>query len=251
MTVIDMSGYFGKWPFWPIKHTTRESLISLLDREGIDQCVVASTRSIFVNCQAGNIEVDDLARNSNGRIHAFAIINPVDEKSACEILQDAHQRGMKGFRLLPQYHRYHLDDDPVLHEVLALGQELGMTLVIPIRLILHWGLPQLDVREVNSIAGEFPQLNMVISGVNYGEFRDALAVMRRHSNVGFEISCMQMVDGIEILVNKVGAERVYLGTGLPLMYPTPGMYKILKAQITEREKELILGSNASRLLSGV
>ncbi len=45
-----------------------------------------------------------------------------------------------------------------------------------------------------------------------------------------------MVDGIETLVNNVGAERVYMGTGMPLMYPLPCIYKIQKAQISDREK---------------
>ncbi len=125
-----------------------------------------------------------------------------------------------------------------------------MTVVIPLRLILHWGLPQLDVREINTVAQNFPKLKIIIGGVNYSEVRDALAVMRRHENVGIETSCLQMVNGIETLVNKAGAERVYLGTGLPLMYPLPGIYKIQKAQISEKEKELILGGNASRIFSG-
>jgi predicted TIM-barrel fold metal-dependent hydrolase len=74
--------------------------------------------------------------------------------------------------------------------------------------------------------------------------------MRKFDNIGFETSCLQMVDGIETLVRKVGAERVYMGTGMPLMYPYPCIYKIQKAQISDREKELILGENASNLLSG-
>jgi predicted TIM-barrel fold metal-dependent hydrolase len=250
MAIIDFSAYYGLWPYWKIKTTTKADLIALLDKMGIDQAVVASTRSIFFECRQGNEDVVAFSRESNGRVHGFAVVNPTDEKNACDILQSNHQAGMRGFRLLPQQHRYHLDDDPCLNEVLALGQDLGMTVVIPIRMILHWGLPQLDDREINTVAQKFPRLNIVIGGVNYGEFRDALAVMRRYKNVGFETSCMQMVHGVETLVNKVGAERVYMGTGLPLMYPLPGIYKIQKAQISDRERELILGGNAERILFG-
>lgn len=249
MKIIDLSGYYGQWPYWLIKATTRTDLLALMDNVGIDQIVVASTRSIFLNCRDGNLDAGQLAHNADGRFHTFAVINPTDEASACDLLTEAHRDGMKGFRLFPQQHQYHLDDDPVLNSLLALGQDLGMAVVIPIRLILHWGLPQLDVREINTVAKNFPKLNIIIGGVNYGEFREALAVMRRYDNVSFETSCMQMVNGIEILVNKVGAERVYLGTGLPLMYPKPGLYKIFKAQISDHDKELILGGNAARLLS--
>lgn len=249
MAIIDISTYYGKWPHWPIKVTTQTDMIALMDRVGIDQVVVASTRSVFRDCREGNLEAGQLAHDQSGRFHAFAVIDPTDEESARDLLAAVNRDGVKGFRLFPQHHQYHLDDDPALNSVLELGQDLGMTVLIPIRLILHWGLPQLDVREINIVAKNFPELNIIIGGVNYGEFREALGVMRRYKNVGFETSCLQMVNGIEILVNKVGAERVYLGTGLPLMYPLPGIYKIDKAQIGEREKELILGGNAARLLS--
>jgi uncharacterized protein len=249
MTIIDISGYFGHWPYWPIKTLTGPDLIALLDKSGIDQMVVASTRSIFNNSELGNHEAAELANSSAGRIHAFVIVNPTNSSKACDQLTRSFQAGIKGFRLLPQYHRYRLDDDPGLNHLLSLAQDLGMVAVIPIRLILHWGLPQLDVRDINVVAANFPRLRVIISGVNYGEFRDALAVMRRHENVGFETSCMQMVNGIETLVQKAGAERVYMGTGAPLMYPAPGVYKIIKAEINERDKELILGGNAARLLS--
>lgn len=251
MSIIDFSAYFGLWPYWKTKYTTQADLIGLLDHEGIDKAVVVSTRSVFFEPREGNEDAYSFSRDSQSRVDAFAVINPCDELNACELLKTAHASGMRGLRLFPQQHRYHLDDDPVLNDLLALCQELDMTVVIPIRMILHWGLPQLDVREINTVAQNFPKLNVVIGGVNYGEFRDALAVMRRHQNVGFETSCMQMVNGIEILVNKVGAERIYMGTGLPIMYPLPGIYKIQKARITDRERELILGGNASRLLAGV
>jgi predicted TIM-barrel fold metal-dependent hydrolase len=250
MAIIDFSAYYGLWPYWKIQHTTPSDLLGLLDKWGIDQAVVVSTRSIFFECRQGNEDVVQFSRESQGRVHGFAVVNAAQENDALDILQSAHQAGMRGFRLFPQQHRYHLDDDPCLNDVLALGQELGMTLAIPIRSILHWGLPQLDVREIDTVARNFPQLRVVIGGVNYGEFRDALAVLRRHENVCFETSCMQMVNGIETLVKKVGAERVFMGTNLPLMYPYPGIYKIQKAQISDREKELIMGGNAARVLAG-
>jgi predicted TIM-barrel fold metal-dependent hydrolase len=249
MAIIDLTGYYGHWPHWPIQVTNRPQLIELLDRTGIDQTVVASTRSIFLNCAEGNAEVYRLSQDSGGRIHSFAVINPVYAESACQMLADAHTAGVKGFRLVPQHHQYRLDDDPVLNEVLALGQELGMAVIIPIRLILHWGLPQLDVREIGVIGQKFPKLKVIIGGVNYGEFRDALGVMRRCENVGFETSCLQLVEGIETLVDKVGVERIYFGTALPLMYPYPALYKIIKARVSDQAKEQILGGNAARLLA--
>jgi predicted TIM-barrel fold metal-dependent hydrolase len=248
MKIFDINAYFGLWPHWEISVTTPVALIALLDQYHIEQAVVASTRGVFLNSEEGNQHTHSLMQTYPERILGFAIVNPRDEKTAVEQVEQAHRDGFAGLRLFPQHHQYRLDDDPYLADILSLAQDLEMPVLVPIRMILHWGLPQLDVRELDGIAQRFPRLRLIIGGVNYGELRDALAVMRRRPLVGFETSCMQMAFGIETLVQKVGAERIYFGSALPLMYPAPAVFKIEKAEISDHDKELIFGLNALHLL---
>ena len=248
MKLVDINAYFGLWPHWEISTTTPEALVALLDKHGIHQAAVASTRGVFLSGAKGIQHVHSLMQTYPQRILGFAIVNITEEEAAVRQVEEAHRLGFCGLRLFPQHHQYRLDDDPYLADVLSLAQDLEMPVLIPIRMILHWGLPQLDVRDLDGIARRFPKLRLIIGGVNYGELRDALAVMRHHAQVGFETSCMQMTFGIETLVKKAGAERIYFGTALPLMYPAPAIFKIEKAEISDAEKEMIFGLNALQLL---
>jgi len=248
MKLIDITAYFGKWPHWPISVTTSKALIELMDKWKIDQAVVASLRSVFLNCADGHQELCDLVKEYPKRIIGFAMVSPKDEKSALAQVEQTYKDGCKGLRLFPQHHQYRLDDDPTLEAILNLAQDYNLPVHIPSRIMLHWGLPQLDVREVEGVAARFPKVNFIVGGLNYSEVRDTLGVMRRRSNVFFETSCLQMVRGIETFVEKAGADRVLFGTGLPLQYPSPGIAKIAHAEVSDGDKEKIFGLNAQNLL---
>jgi predicted TIM-barrel fold metal-dependent hydrolase len=248
MKLIDMTVYYGKWPDWPIKYNSPDGLVEQMDRWEIAQAIVASTRSVFLNCQDGHQEIQDLVAKYPERFIGFAIVSPKDGDKALSQVETVHRNGLKGLRLLPQHHQYRLDDDPILADILTLAQKLGMPVQIPCRIMLHWGLPQLDVREIDGIAARFPGLRIMTGGLNYSELRDLIGVMRRQANVTFETSCMQMYNGIETLVEKVGADRIFFGSGMLLQYPSPGIAKITHAQISDEDKEKILGLNAERWL---
>lgn len=248
MAIIDLNGYCGHWPYWPIEVTTTEGLVRTLDRFKIDQVAVTSTMGVFLEREDGNRHTAKVMEEAPSRVIGFATVSPVDEKKACSQLARWYTAGMKGVRLFPQHHRYRLDDDPFLADILKMAEILELPVLIPIRLIANWSLPVMDVREIEPIVKRYPRVQFIIGGVNYGEFRDTMAILRRHENVGIETSCLQFVRGVKTLVDKIGAERVYLGTGLPLQYPAPGLAKVEHAEIGDDAKELILGGNAERLL---
>lgn len=249
MAVIDLNGYCGHWPYWPIDDTTVEELIETMDKSGIDQVAITSTKGLFLEREDGNEHTAEVVNAAPERLLGFATVSPVDGRAACEQVARWHAAGFKGLRFFPQHHAYRLDDDPILADILHLARTLELPVLIPIRVMANWSLPVFDVRGIGDIAQRYPRVEFIIGGVNYGELRDALAVMRKNQNVGLETSCLQFAEGVEKVVDAVGAERVYLGTGLPLQYPSPGLAKIQHAGVKDAAKQLILGENAARLLS--
>ena len=249
LPATDFTAYSGSWPYWRNRYASAQGLLELMSRSQIGRAVAASTRSIFVDAANGNDEVAALARQHPEHIVAFGSVNPLEGNVAlAEVQRCATSLGMKGLRLYPAHHGYRLKPDPVLDEVLGAAGSLGLIVALPVRLIMTWGLPTVDLQQIGATVARFPRCTFVLGGVNYGELRDALELMRDHRNLYFETSCFQTLDGIRLLVDKVGAERVLLGIGLPLQYPSPGLHKLLRAKISDREKELIANGNASRLL---
>ena len=246
--IIDIHAYCGNWPYWQLRVDTSSDLVRLLDQFGIAKAVVTSTTGVFVAPADGNQHTADTIATHPDRLLGFATVCPWDE-DAPEQLQRAADLGMRGLRLFPQHHGYRFDDDPVLAGILAVAEKCRLPILIPARIMANWSMPTLDVRQIGDLASRYPKLQFVIGGVNYGEVRDALSVMRRCPNVGLETSCLQIHNGVKLFVERAGAERIYFGSGLPLQYPGAGLAKIQHAQISDAAKDMILGGNAARLLS--
>jgi predicted TIM-barrel fold metal-dependent hydrolase len=248
MAVIDICGYCGVWPYWPLRAKTPTDLLNLMDRWKIDRIALTSLKAIFAGCRDGNDETRRVIKEEPSRMIAFAAASPDLGTRACEYIEECQHMGMRGLRLFPQHHRFRLDESPWLASILKMASKLAWPVLIPIRLMMNWGLPTLDVRTIGGIAAAYSHVQFIIGGVNYGELADALAVMNRYNNVAIETSCLQSLGGVKLLADEVGPERVLLGTGLPLQYPSAGLAKIEHAEISDRAKELILGLNAERLL---
>lgn len=246
--IFDINAYFGKWPYWKVNATTGASLLALLERHKIDMAAIASTRAIFVDCERGNEEVARLVADNPQKLMGFAVVSPTYGKEALAQLRRAAEVGIKGLRLFPFYHGYRFDDDPTLQEIITEAAELSMPVMIPLRIIMNWGLPALEIQEVAQLIIRFPRTHFILGCVNR-ELRAVLGLMRDHENVSIETSCLQIPYSVERLVDQVGPERVLYGSGLPLQYPACGLARIESAEITDEEKALVFGENARRLLN--
>ena len=110
-----------------------------------------------------------------------------------------------------------------------------------------FGKPALqDVGEVLAVADRFPELKIIIGCVNYLELTGLIVGAKRLDNLLVETSGLQ--SGFEVLVESLGVEKVLLGTGMPVQYPSVGLTKVLQAEIPQDAKELILGRKAEKLL---
>lgn len=70
----------------------------------------------------------------------------------------------------------------------------------------------------------------------------------KNKNVYLETSSAAMFQKIEEAVHRLGAERILFGSDGARVHPGPELEKIRILHITDKEKELIAGLNAKRLL---
>ncbi len=52
---------------------------------------------------------------------------------------------------------------------------------------------------------------------------------------------------LEVMVERVGADRVLFGTDIPFIDPRPGLGRVVFARLEDDDKRKILGLNAKRL----
>ena len=249
MRKFDVTGYFGTWPYWPLRHGSPDELLRLMDRYQIERLVLGSLRAIFSDWEEGNEEVRRLARRYPDRFRVAVTINPVLGHDHLERAEEYRQDELVvGLRLYPIYHDYELASEGNAGlPLLAYAAETAWPVFIPLRLMMNWGLPVLPLTQVAGMLARFPQLTVILGGVNYGEVKHALPLLRAYPRVFLETSCVQLQGALERIAAEIGVERLLFGTGMPLQNPGCEVAKIAHAAFSEAERAQIFAENARRL----
>ena len=246
MMRFDVNACFGHWTYWDVPDRTPDDLVALMDEHGIDRAACLSLRGALVDWRRGNEETLAAARRF-GRLVPFATISPFQGGNGDELrrLCDA---GVRGVRLYPQLHSYRLDD-PFVDDICRVAAERRVPVMIPTRLMMNWRFEPLSIDLIGAVVQRHPQASFLLSGPNYlAEYQALVQVMKRSTNVSYEISCLQGFEGVRRLVSEVGAERVLFGTGAVLNYPACNVAKLDHADLPAAQMDAIAAGNALRLL---
>ena len=90
-------------------------------------------------------------------------------------------------------------------------------------------------------------LPVILADVNYKYMAEVLAVMRAYPHVYAETNWLATVDGVEIMAEEVGAERLLFGSDQTLLSLGASVGLYLDAGPSAAERRLILHDNAARL----
>lgn len=108
--------------------------------------------------------------------------------------------------------------------------------------------------ELVVFANQFPETKLILAHIGCGWDNDYTHQVRaiqqsRHGNVFADTSSARSITPnlIEWAVREVGADRVLFGTDSPLYHTSMQRIRIDQADLTDREKRLILCDNAERL----
>ena len=86
---------------------------------------------------------------------------------------------------------------------------------LPLRVLMNWGMPALDLGWMTAIVERHPKVPWILTGLNYfHELRIGLSLMRRFPSVHVETSCIQGFEAISKIVEEIGSERILFGTAL-------------------------------------
>ena len=247
--IVDIYGFCGGWPYWPVQTRSGQQLIDLMDAYEIDVTVISSTNCVFYDYEAGNNEMLEIVARYPHRLLGFATIDPLDGESTISNLKHYASSGVKGVRLVPQHHLYHLWNKSVLAGVIDEIARFKLPVLIPLRLVMNQGMPVLDINEIGELASQYPGTKIIIAGINYGELSRSIELLNLHNNLYVEISCLQAMEAVKQIVGTAGDNRILFGSGIPLQYPAMSLAKVIHADISQRQKEKIFYRNAKQLLA--
>jgi predicted TIM-barrel fold metal-dependent hydrolase len=251
--ILDANAFIGKWPYWPVTVSTPGDVIAELQSIKMDCGAICSTRSVFVNWEDGNVEVEAAAKESSGGLIPFACLGTKElshEFHEAEYDFDGYaKRGFRGIRLYPQHHSYHLLFSKFVDVILEDSASRGWPVLLPLRIIMNWGVPSIAPEAIHGIVTRHPNVNWILAGINYlFELQMATSLMLRHENVALETSCVMGYAAVEKTVQQCGHEQVLFGSGAPLQQAAASLAKITHAKISDSAKEALLGKNFERML---
>jgi predicted TIM-barrel fold metal-dependent hydrolase len=251
--IFDINAFIGKWPCWPVRASSPQQVASELHAWRIDRAAICSTRSVFVNWEEGNCEVESAVAALPRTFVGFACLGP---RELSHVLPRGDynfagyaQRGFAGIRLYPQHHSYHPLYVAYIDRILEEAEARAWPVLLPHRIIMNWGMPMLELPVIEALVERHPRNTWILAGINYlHELQLAIRLMKRHPTVCLETSCVMGFEAIVKLVQECGADQILFGSGAPLQHGGAGVEKIVHAKLPEGAREAILWKNAARIL---
>lgn len=122
-------------------------------------------------------------------------------------------------------------------------EEEGLVEILP---TMHTGY--LPMEFVDELGRRYPEVTFIFAHAG-GMWVKAFQAARPFPNLCFDVSGFDPERGIvEKAVELLGAERVFWGSDVPGRSYVAQLAKVRYAEISQRDKQLILGQNAIRLL---
>ena len=208
-----------------------ERLIRDMDRHRISGSLTLSTIGIFHDHVVGNAATLEAAK-ANNRLIPVATINP--KAYFGEALSTTRSQG---FRIM----RFFGDVDTAAFKAI-LKQIAPLKLPIMIDEVTHHS-------SLISAMSDYPA-PVVLCSVTNDTLSEALAVMAELPNVMLETHALTALGAMEMVVSRVGADRVIFGSGAPILSLPSALACVLSAELSDEDKAKILGGNIRRILEG-
>lgn len=240
--IFDVNAWLGAWPFRALRSGTPEALIARLDRAGIGAAAVASIDAAFHrNVQPANEQLAAAVAPYRDRLVPLAVINPTYPKWERDLAVCHERLGLRGVRLIPQYHGYELDG-PLGKRVAAACRERGLSIAVPQRLEdpreRHWLDPGriVGLDKLTALLRAQSGLKLIVLNAR-GIFRSPLWTdpALRDAEWYFDLSLSEihyvlhqnLANKSELLdlIEAGGARHLVFGTHLPFSYAGPALIK--------------------------
>lgn len=238
---IDMHAHIGRWCF-AIPDFSGASLVRSMDKVGIIKVMVSHMNCMDFDAHWGNDVVAKEMRTHPGRIEGYAAVWPDSPKNVLNEIKRCLKLGFGGIKLHNNNGiRY---NDPVY----ACAWEIANERHLPV--LMHtWG-DEPTMSDLRAMAEKYPGAALLAGHSGSNAVEKYIALAKEMPNVYLEL-CFSMgpLGLVERLVRAVGAEKIVFGSDALFYSLHHQVGKVIGAKISEREKKMILGGNAHRILS--
>lgn len=215
-----------------------EMMLADMDRAGVDMAVGCSLGQMIDNAYTASVQ----ARYPD-RIVAFGQVNARAPDAADQVRRDFETHGLRGLKLHPTLHGYHVVDHGLLDPIFRVCAECGI-------LVLFNALDDAFVSPlgIEEIAKGFPEVNVLIAHMGtVWNVPEAILVAGRNPNIYLETSSTQLIE-VRMAYRALGADKIVMGTDWPGSDFELERMKIAKAIPDPADRAKVEGGTLARLL---
>ena len=239
--IIDAHVHIGKFNSWPLAKGQAEEKLKALRDEGIDYALASSALAISYDCPAGNAEVLAAAARYS-EIVPLLCVNPRRPQQTFAELSTYQARGFVGLKLHPSRHEYALTSNQA-EAVLDFCEENE----IPVLTHADESDSRCGPTAIDRVATRHPALVLVVGHACLFSSREVVAVAENHPHVYLELSVNYEAAKLEDTIDRLGCERLLLGSDAPLHHPSVMVQRVKVVGLSDEEEDMILCQNARRL----
>lgn len=253
--LVDTHVYLGRWPFRRAPLDEPAALVAKLRAHGVTEAWAASLDALLHKDIAGlNARLAaECARHGPGLLVPVAALNPSLPGWERELRRSAGEHRMPAVRLHPNYHGYTLAD-PLAARVLGLAAELGLLVQIPLLMederTIHplVNVPPVNTAPLGDLLKKIPTLRVQLLNV-HRTLRGAPLLSLASQGVHVDVSNLEGVEGVTLLLSQLPAQRLCFGSFAPVFYFEAAMLKLKESVLDEATLAAVRSGNARRLIS--
>lgn len=235
--IIDANTTIGAHPDHRLNMSI-ERLISEMDTHKIAGSLAQSTLGIYDSFERGNSAIIEAARGNN-RLVPVASIDPLKYFGAVDDMRKICSLGFRIFRFSPYEQGWAIESAAFTQVLKQLG-ECRIPFIIDAS---DSGTPSAVARVASGYTAP-----VIIGSISLETFSESLAVMADNPNIMIETHELHIPGALEMIAQRVGADRIVLGSGAPLRSIASALSYITNSDLSEEDKQKALAGNIRRVL---
>ncbi|MCK9150538.1 amidohydrolase family protein [Methanobacterium alcaliphilum] len=240
---------------------TPDDYLKDMQRSGIDKAVMVSFApdNQLKNNNFWTVAITRPGKNRPAKYPMFipfiSVSPTMKGRTPIEELEHKYKWGMKGLKIHPVAQGFDVGDErmwPVYEWLVKHNLPITAHSGINIDNKSSFGEP----KRWMPVLEEFESLKLILAHLGNGFWDQTLEIADKFSNVRFDTAIaishintpttLDDEDAVD-LIKAIGAEKILFGSDYPWINPSGDIKRIKALEISENDKELILGKNAAKL----
>ena len=253
--ICDLSCFLGTWPFRSLPASGMDGLKGMAERHGVERAAVSSFEEVFwEDAYEGARRVAEAVADETW-LEQFQTLNLGFPGWERDLESGVSELGIKGIRLVPNYHGFDLDGAAAT-DVLAAAREHGLPVAVHMRLQderMHWlhRFPPVPMAAVREFLGRSEGVRVAVMGGQLGDNKAFADIAAERSDVWMDWSRLRaLLCGMERLLEFAPSSGCVYSSLWPLQTPSAMLNLVEYGRFGKDVKRALLWENGVRFLDG-